>query len=143
MMLAGSRVNQRMGTDAHFLRALATVNQVGTPWVAVVLLAAVSLGMLLTGTFHQIMSYVECLLLVSSALAVLAVIVLRIRRPDLPRPFRVPLYPLTPIVFAIMVIYMIRQKALDDYTEILWGLLTLGIGVVVYVLGNRFSNKPS
>jgi len=142
MMLAGSRVNQRMGTDAHFLRALAKVNAAGTPWVAVVLLAAVSLGMLLTGTFHQIMSYVECLLLLSSALAVLAVIVLRVRRPDLPRPFRVPLYPLTPIVFAIMVVYMIRQKALDDHTEILWGLLTLGIGVAVYIVGPRLSKKP-
>jgi basic amino acid/polyamine antiporter, APA family len=146
MLLAGSRVNQRMGTDAPFLAPLAKVNAAGTPWISVLVVAAVSLAMLLTGTFKQILSYVECLLLLSSAMAVLGVIVLRWRRPHLPRPFRVPLYPLTPIVFAVMVVYMIRQKASDDITEILWGLVTLIVGVAVYFVGSKLkpaSHDPS
>ena len=143
MMLAGSRVNQRVGQDAAFLAALAKVNHAGTPWVSVLLLTAVSLGMVLTGTFHQIMSYVECLLLLSSALAVLGVIVLRIRRPELERPFRVPLYPVTPLLFAVMVAYMIRQKISDDATEILWGLATLVVGAIVYLVGHRIKPNPT
>ncbi|MBL9114993.1 MAG: amino acid permease [Verrucomicrobiaceae bacterium] len=142
MLLAGSRVNQRMGNDAPFLSALAKVNSAGTPWISVLVVAAVSLGMLLTGTFQQILSYVECLLLASSGMAVIGVIVLRWRKPDLPRPFRVPLYPLTPLVFAVMVIYMIRQKAFDDITEIVWGLLTLLVGVVVYFIGSKLKPIP-
>jgi APA family basic amino acid/polyamine antiporter len=137
MLLAGSRVNQRMGVDAPFLRLLALQNAAGTPWVSVLLLMAVSLAMLLSGTFQQILSYVECLLLASSCLAVLGVIVMRWRRPEAPRPFRVPLYPVMPLVFALVVIYMIRQKALDDPTELLWGLATLAVGSVVYFLGHR------
>ncbi len=143
MLLAGSRVNQRMGTDAPFLAPLAWVNAAGTPWVSVLLLTLVSLGMLLTGTFHQIMSYVECLLLVSSGLAVTGVIVLRYRRPELERPFRVPLYPLTPLLFAVMVIYMIREKASADPTEILWGLATLVVGAAVYFLGNKSQTRQA
>lgn len=137
MMWAGSRVNQRMGQDAPFLSALARTNASGTPWVAVLVVAAVALGMLSTGTFRQILSYVQCLLLLSSAMAVCGVIVMRVRRPEMPRPFRVPLYPLPPLLFILMAGYMIWQKAQDGLTELLWGVVTLLAGVFVYFSGPR------
>jgi len=137
MLWAGSRVNQRMGQDAPFLSALARTNEAGTPWVAVLVVAAVALLMLGTGTFRQILSYVQCLLLLSSGLAVLGVVVMRLRRPELPRPFRVPLYPITPLLFILMAGYMIRQKAIDGLTELTWGLATLVLGGVVYFCGPR------
>lgn len=145
MLWAGSRVNQRMGEDAPFLAVLARTNAAGTPWVAVLVVTAASLAMLFTGTFRQILSYVECLLLLSSALAVIGVIVLRARRPELERPFRVPLYPLTPLLFAVMVAYMIKQKAVDDAAELVWGALTLAAGAAVYFIGPRLHSlfKPT
>lgn len=135
MICAGSRVNERMGEDVPFLKVLAYQNKLGVPVVSVLLVAAMSLIMLLTQTFDEVMRYVECLLLSSSCLAVLAVIWLRIRRPNAHRPFRVPLYPLTPLLFAGMTVYMITFMAQKHLKELGWGLVTLGAGLVVYFVG--------
>jgi APA family basic amino acid/polyamine antiporter len=135
MICAGSRVNERMGEDVPFLKPLAYQNKAGTPVVSVLLVAAMSLVMLFTKTFDEVLRYVECLLLVSSCLAVLSVIWLRIRRPDAPRPFRVPLFPITPLLFAGMTIYMITFMARQHPDELKWGLATLAAGLVVYAAG--------
>ena len=65
----------------------------------------------------------------------LGVIWLRITRPDAPRPFRVPLYPLTPLLFAGVTIYMIQYLAQKHVHEFLYGLATLGVGLVIYAIG--------
>ncbi len=135
MVWAGSRVNQRMGEDVPLLRWLSLRNAAGAPYVAVLLQAALSIAFIHTGTFDQVLKYVECLLLMSSCLAVLGVIWLRITRPDAPRPFRVPLYPLTPLLFAAMTIYMVVYLGQQHVSEFLWGLATLGVGLVIYGLG--------
>ena len=74
----------------------------------------------------------EALLLVSSLLAVLAVMKLRWTDGGRERPFKVPLYPLPPLLFAgatvYMLIFMLRQRP----DELLWGAVTLGLGGLVY-----------
>jgi basic amino acid/polyamine antiporter, APA family len=147
MLWAGSRVNQRMGQDTPFLSLLARTTTAGTPWVAVLTVAAMALAMLTTGTFRQILSYVQCLLLLSSALAVGGVIVMRLRFPSRHRPFLVPLYPLTPLLFIGMAGYMIWQKSQDGLTELMWGGVTLLSGGIVYFIGPRlhslFKSQPT
>jgi APA family basic amino acid/polyamine antiporter len=134
MVWAGSRVNQRMGEDVPMLRCLAWRNASGAPWVAVLLQAALSIAFIHTGSFSQVVRYVECLLLMSSCLAVLGVIWLRISKPDAPRPFRVPFYPLTPLLFASVTLYMIFYLAQQHLHDFLWGLTTLGVGLAIYSL---------
>lgn len=135
MICAGSRVNERMGEDVPFLKPLAYQNKLGVPVVSVLVVTGMSLAMLLTQTFDEVLRYVECLLLSSSCLVVLAVIWLRIRRPGAERPFRVPLYPLTPLLFAGMIVYMITFMARQHLDELGWGLVTLAAGLVVYFAG--------
>ena len=143
MICAGSRVNERMGEDVPFLKLLAYQNKAGTPVVAVLLVTAMSLVMLFTKTFEEVLRYVECLLLLSSCLAVLSVIWLRIRKPDAPRPFRVPLYPITPLLFAGMTGYMMWFMGRKHPDELIWGLVTLGAGLVVYVAGTLWQKARS
>lgn len=135
MICAGSRVNERMGEDVAFLKPLALQNKLGVPYVSVLVVTAASLTMLLTQTFEEVLRYVECLLLSSSCLVVIAVIWLRIRRPNAERPFKVPLFPLTPLLFAGMIVYMIKFMAQQHLDELGWGLATLAVGLVVYVTG--------
>lgn len=141
MVWAGSRVSQRMGEDVWLLRPLAQRNAVGAPWVAVLVQAALAVAFIHTGTFRQVVKYAECLLLMSSCLAVLAVIWLRLRQPDAPRPFRVPLYPLPPLLFASVCLYMLQYLARRDREEFLWGLATLGLGLVVYGINRLLAPK--
>jgi APA family basic amino acid/polyamine antiporter len=141
MILAGSRVNERIGEDLPFLRFLSWKSKAGTPVVSVLVLTALSIGMLFSGTFEAVLTYVEALLVTSSCLAVLGVIWLRIRKPNAPRPFRVPLYPLPPLLFATMIGYMLKVMWDKHGSETLWGLTTLGIGLVVYFVGTSMKKK--
>ena len=129
---AGSRVNQRVGQDFPGLALLAKTNAQGAPHIAVLLQATLALVMLHTGTFDQVLNYVEALLLVCSMLAVGAVIWLRIRDPHAKRPFRTPLYPLPPLVFIATSVWMLYEMAHQRATESLWGLVTIAVGVAVY-----------
>jgi APA family basic amino acid/polyamine antiporter len=131
---AGSRVHQRLGQDLERLSFLARCNRHGAPVGAVLLQGGLALLLLLSGTFDAVLNYVEALLLVSSLLAVLAVIWLRVRRPAAVRPFRVPLYPLPPLLFAGATLYMLGFLLRQRPEELMWGAVTLGAGLGFYFL---------
>jgi APA family basic amino acid/polyamine antiporter len=64
------------------------------------------------------------------------VIVLRWRRPDLPRPYRAWGYPVTPLIFLGVSGWMLWHLLEDASTRepSLWGLATAALGLVVYYL---------
>jgi APA family basic amino acid/polyamine antiporter len=135
---AGSRVHQRLGQDLERLDFLARLNRHGAPVGAVLLQGAMALVLLLSGTFDDVLNYVEALLLVSSLLAVAAVIWLRIRRPMAERPFKVPFYPLPPLLFAAATFYMLWFLVGQRTMELIWGGVTLLLGMGFYwVVGRK------
>lgn len=137
---AGSRVHQRLGQDLMRLAFLAKVNRHGAPVGAVLLQGGLALLLLFSGTFDAVLNYVEALLLVSSLLAVVSVIWLRRRRPEVVRPFKVPLYPLPPLLFAAATSYMLIFLVQRRPQELMWGAVTLLVGVGLYFMV-RGSNK--
>ena len=64
-------------------------------------------------------------------LAVVGVIVLRRREPDLPRPYRVWAYPLTPIFFAGFSLWTLLVVIRDRPMEAVGGAVTLGIAALL------------
>ena len=69
---------------------------------------------MLDATFESVVKFVQFSLTFCSFLAVLGVIVLRFTRPELPRPYRVWAYPLPPLLFLamslFMMIYLLREQ---------------------------------
>jgi amino acid transporter len=61
------------------------------------------------------------------------VIVLRIRRPELPRPFRMWLFPL-PALFAIAGFVFVLIKRPNAVREIRYATLLLAVGLIVYLV---------
>lgn len=131
---AGSRVHQRLGQDLMRLGFLAKANRHGAPVGAVLLQGGLALLLLFSGTFDAVLNYVEALLLVSSLLAVVAVIWLRWRRPEVVRPFKVPLYPVPPLLFAAATSYMLIYLVQRRPQELMWGAVTLLVGGGLYAL---------
>jgi amino acid transporter len=66
-----------------------------------------------------------------------AVFVLRWRDPDTPRPFRVPLYPWTPLIFCASSVYMLQASVVYAREIALLGVLPLCVGVPVYLWSRR------
>jgi APA family basic amino acid/polyamine antiporter len=131
MVWTGPRVTVAMGEDLPGLALLAIKTRNGTPRVALAVQAVIT-TVLLTAKFENVLDYVQLALIVFSALTVLGVIVLRIREPNLPRPYRTWGYPVTPVLFlavsGIMVFYLIQSKPIES----LAGLGTVAVGLVIY-----------
>ena len=136
LLMAGPRVYEAMGRDHPALGFLARRTRAGGPAVAVALQAGMALAMIATASFGALLVYVGFTLSVLSGLAVAGVVVLRLREPDLPRPYRAFGYPLTPALFVVLSAWMVA-RALAERPGSTWaGLATLGAGLVLHrVLG--------
>ena len=142
MTWIGPRVTMSMGEDHWLLRLLGRKNKQGVPTNAVVLQLFIVTLLLLTRSFELVIIYIQFALLLCSLLTVVGVISLRMQRPALTRPYRVWLYPVPPLVFATitlwMMIYLLRSKPLES----LAGLTTAVIGFLLYFCaGKRVSPR--
>ena len=99
-VLTGPRVAYAMARAGHFPAIAGRLSaRSRTPAVATALQVAWALVLLWTGSFESIVIYAGVGLALFSMLAVSSVYVLRRTRPDLPRPFRTPGYPIVPAFF--------------------------------------------
>jgi APA family basic amino acid/polyamine antiporter len=88
--------------------------------------------LILLSAFEPLIVYSGFVLVLFSGLAVAAVIVLRSRRAGLPRPFRVPLYPFTPLLFIGFSAWILVYTLWGRPVESTLGILTVLLGLPFY-----------
>jgi APA family basic amino acid/polyamine antiporter len=137
MTWIGPRVLMAMGEDHRLLRLLGRKNDQGVPRYALLFQLAIVLLLLLTGSFKWVVVYIQFSLLLCSLLTVVGVIVLRWTKPEIPRPYRVWAYPLPPLIFAGITIWMMIYLLRSSRTESLSGLATMLIGFVLYFFAGK------
>lgn len=145
MTAMGPRVYFAFGQDLPALSILAKADpKTGAPRNALFLQGIVTTAIIFTGGVDAIIQYAGFTLTLASSIAVAAVIVLRIRQPDLPRPFRVPAYP-WPIVFYLAVSAWTLVWAFQGRPkESLLGLgTTVAAGIAFYFLGRTRSGQKN
>ena len=141
MTWIGPRVTMSMGEDNPLIRFLARKNRNGIPFNAMLLQLVLVNLLLLTRSFEGVVKYIGFALLLCSLLTVIGVMVLRRTRPDLPRPYKVWAYPLPPLVFSLITIWMMIYLLLWNPTESLAGLATMAVGLILYVFTKQPRNK--
>ena len=133
MTIVGPRVSIALGRDYKAFRFLSVIRgSRGVPANALILQGLVTSIIIVSGRIDQIMQYAGFTLALFSSLAVSCVIVLRIRSPDMPRPFRTWGYPLTPILFLSVSGWMMFWAFQGRPVESTLGLLTAALGGVVF-----------
>jgi len=132
MAWIGPRITKRMAEDLPKLRLFGTSSPQGTPYVAILFQLMVVTLLVLTKSFDAVLLYTQFSLLLCSFLTVLGLIVLRIREPKLQRPYKVWLYPITPLLFLIITLWMMIFVVLERPTESLLGLITAIAGLIIF-----------
>jgi APA family basic amino acid/polyamine antiporter len=132
MMWVGPRVAAVMGEDVRWLGAFARRNGNGVPALALLTQAAVVTGLLVSGSFETVLDFIQFGLTLCAFLAVAGVIVLRLREPQLPRPYRLHLYPLLPLLFLVVTGSMLVHLVIERPFQSLAGLAVALAGLVIY-----------
>ena len=138
IMMTAPRVYYMMARDGVFFQRLSRVHpQYGTPAFAI--LAAVLWTSLLaaSGTFEQLLTYVVFVGWTFYALAAACVFVYRKRQPHAKRPYRVPGYPLTPILFILAAAALVINTVMTQPVRALIGLGIVLAGTPAYFLWRR------
>lgn len=139
-ILTGARVYYALGRDVPRLSVLGAWNDSGeTPARALLLQGAITLGLVLFGAVSTngiatMVAYTAPVFWLFMLLTALAVIVLRRRDPQRQRPFRVPLYPVTPLLLALTCFGLLWSSTLYAGPGALVGLLVLVAGLPLLML---------
>ncbi|HWN66000.1 MAG TPA: amino acid permease, partial [Haliangium sp.] len=138
MVMAGPRVYTAMAEDRLFFRFMARRTERGAPLFSVILQGALAVILVLSASVRDLIQYIGFTLSLFAALAVLGVFVLRVRWPDAPRPYRTLGWPVTPVLFVAlslwMAVHLVREQ---PGPTLLAGGVTIGSGLLVYLLWRR------
>jgi APA family basic amino acid/polyamine antiporter len=142
MMWIGPRVTMTMGEDMPALRLFARKSKTGVPATAIVFQLLVADLLLLTQSFEKVLDFIQFSLTFCSFFAVLGVIKMRITHPELVRPYRAWGYPITPLVFLSLTLFMMYYLVVDRPLQSLGGLGLMAAGLVIYYASRLISNVP-
>jgi len=137
-ILSGSRVPFAMARDGLFFRRVGYVHpRHRTPSVSILALSAWSALLVLSGRYDQLYTYVIFASAILYGMATAAVIVLRFKRPDMPRPYRTLGYPLVPAIFVLAIAGLVASTLLKSPRESLMGLVLISLGLPFYFYWKR------
>ncbi len=133
-IFTGARTNYALGKDFALFSWLGNWNRRNqTPTSALLVQAAIALFLVLLGTFTRrgfetMVDYTAPAFWFFFLLTSLSLLVLRFKEPDVPRPFKVPFYPLTPILFCLICVYLL-------YSSLAYARVGALVGVAVLIAG--------
>lgn len=134
MTVAGPRVLQVIGEDIQQLHVLAKTNADGVPATAILVQSSLAILFILTSSFESVLVFSGFILALNSLVTVLGVYVLRVRQPDLPRPYRTFGYPFTPLIYLSLTAWTLIFVLINRTQESMMGLGVIVVGLVVYAL---------
>lgn len=137
MIFAGPRVAHAMGNDLKALSFLSVTNKKGVPVSAILLQSAITVILILTGSFEQVLTYVGFTLNLFTFLTVASIFVVRIKDRGEYQGYKTWGYPFTPLLFLALSAWSLFFIITDRPTESLMGLITILAGLPVYFLSSK------
>ncbi len=140
LILAGARVYYAMAKDGLFFRNAATLHpKYHTPVHSLAMQCVWTCILCISGSYGQLLDYIIFAVLVFYILTIAGLFVLRVKRPDEPRPYRAFGYPVLPALYILIAAFidvvLLRYK--PQYT---WpGLIIVLLGIPVYFLWSKLN----
>jgi APA family basic amino acid/polyamine antiporter len=140
-LLSAPRVYYAMAADGLFFRSLARLSpRFHAPTAAILLQGVLAAAFALFNTYSRLLSYAVFADWVFFALAGVALIVFRRKRPDAPRPYPTPAYPLVPILFTLAGVGIVLNLFVADPSNAFAAAGVLALGIPVYLFWSRRRN---
>jgi APA family basic amino acid/polyamine antiporter len=132
-LMTSPRAFYAMAKDGLFFKSVAKIHpKYLTPHIAILVLAVWGILLSTSGTFEQLFTYVIFGYWIFMGLTVAGVIILRKKRPELPRPYKTWGYPVTPILFIFSAVFLTLNSLIRTFWNSAAGLGVIAIGIPVY-----------
>jgi len=134
MIMTGPRVYYAMSKDRVFFGLFGKVNKVRrTPAYSIFLQAGIAIVMVVTASFDKLLLYIGFTLSLSAVFTVVGMVMIRIKKPALVTRYSTFGYPVTPLLFILGNLWIIYFSIKSRPVTSLFGLGTIGIGLLVYL----------
>jgi APA family basic amino acid/polyamine antiporter len=144
MIMLGPRVYHAMSKDKLFFALFQNIDKKHhVPTYSIILQAGIAILLVCTSTFYAILMYVGFILSIFASLTVIGMMLLRKKSPSLLRPYKTWGYPLTPILFVGINIWIVIFSIRNNLTAFIWGLVTIVVGLVAYECFERNTRKSN
>ncbi|MGQ9648085.1 MAG: APC family permease [Thermodesulfobacteriota bacterium] len=138
MIMAGPRVYYAMAKDGVFFELFGKINVLHrTPVYSIFLQAAVSILMVLTASFDALLLYIGFTLSLCATLTVTGMLKLRLTHPAFQREYKTIGYPITPLLFILLNLWIIYFSIMSRPVTAIAGFGTIGAGLLVYCCFQR------
>ncbi len=138
LILAGARVYYAMAKDGLFFRSVAKLHPTyKTPAVSLMVQMIWTCVLCVSGSYGQLLDYIIFAVLVFYILTIYGLFVLRHTQPNAPRPYRAVGYPVLPVIYIVMALFIdvVLLRFKPQYT---WpGLIIVLLGIPVYFAWSR------
>lgn len=142
--LAGPRVIKTIGEDFKSIKKLAQINDSGSPVIAILIQATITILICWVSKFQSIITYLGLTLSILTILTVFGIFICRFRDKSKFEGYKTLGYPIIPIIFIGIELFMIAKLVILKPEETWWMLATVGSGLLIYVLLERKqSNEPN
>ena len=148
-IITGARTNYALGRDFRLFEFLGRWHErAHTPTNALLVQGAIALALVFAGSFtregfRSMVEYTAPVFWLFFFLAGLSLIVLRSKEPAIERPFRVPLYPLTPLLFCAACLYMLQSSLTYAGAGAVAGVYVLLIGLPVLLFAHNHEQRSA
>jgi APA family basic amino acid/polyamine antiporter len=142
--LTSPRISFAQARDGLFFQRFAYVHpRYQTPSFAILAQGVWATTLLISGSYESLLDYAMFAIWLSYAMMVAGVIVLRIKRPDITRPYKMWGYPITPVLFLAITCWFLVNMILTRPIPSGAALLLIASGVPAYLLWNRSRSRAA
>ncbi len=133
LIITGARISATLGEECSTLQFLSKADDKDTPATALVIQGIISILIILaTGSFTSTLVYTTAVVWIFYLASGVSLFVFRRKKSDLPRPYKVAFYPITPIIFCISCFYLIYSALCYDFFGSVIAMLITLSGMLFY-----------
>lgn len=141
LILAGARVYYTMAKDGLFFKKTGELNKNAVPAYALWIQCIVASVLCLSGKYGDLLTMVSFVVVIFYILTIIGIFILRVKKPDMERPYKAFGYPVLPAIYIILALLFCGGLVWASPTYSLWGLGITLVGIPLYYIAGGKNNE--
>ncbi len=141
VIFTSARVYYAMAKDGFFLKAATKLNKHDVPANSLLMQCVWSCLLCFSGTYGQLLNYIMFVVMLFYVLTITGLFVLRVKRPEMVRPYKAIGYPVLPAIYILLALLVSTVMMIYQTGDSLRGLVIVLIGIPVYYLFSKNSKQ--